>query len=136
MPTIACTGQSEARGRNRWFRLAEAELTTHTHGHTAEARLCLDLYSRRRGRSAPVILVLTAIDATALAQGIQEAVELLAPALPVSHPCCPQCQEPQHLAYATPWSEGTLVVQDATCHTCGAGWHDVSTSSGSVLHDA
>ena len=60
MPTIACTGQSEARGRNRWFRLAEAELTTHTHGHTAEARLCLDLYSRRRGRSAPVILRLTA----------------------------------------------------------------------------
>ena len=136
MPIIPCTGQSEARGRHRWVRRAEAEITLVTHGPAEAARLCLDLCSRRRGRSAPVILVLTAVDATALAQGIQEAVELLAPALPVSHPCCPQCQEPQHLAYATPWSEGTLVVQDATCHTCGAGWHDVSTSSGSVLHDA
>ena len=56
MVTIPCTGQSEARGRNRWFRLAEAELTLFHHGHADEARLCLDLYSRRRGRSAPVIL--------------------------------------------------------------------------------
>ena len=33
MVTISCTGQSEARGRNRWFRLAEAELTLFHHGH-------------------------------------------------------------------------------------------------------
>jgi hypothetical protein len=136
MPTMACMGQSEARGRHRWFRLAEAELTLCTHDSAEEARLCLDLFSRRRGRSTPVILVLTAADATALAQALQEAVEPLAPAPPVSHPCCPQCQETQHLAYATPWIEGTLVVQNATCHTCRAGWHAVSTSSGSVLHDA
>ena len=89
MVAIPCTGQSKARGRNRWFHLAPAELTLCTHGPAAEARLCLDLYSRRRGQSAPVILVLTAADATA-------------PALPVSQPCCPQCQAPQHLAYATP----------------------------------
>ena len=136
MQTIPCTGQSEARGRHRWFRLAAAELTTHNHGHTDEVRLCLDLYSRRRGRSAPVILRLTAADATALAQALQEEVAPLAPALAVSHPCCPQCQEPQHLADATPWIEGSLVVQDATCHTCGARWHDVYTYSGSVRHDA
>ena len=136
MPIIPCMGQSEARGCNRWFHLAAAELTLFTHGHAEEVRFCLDLYSRRRGRSAPVILVLTAADATALAQGIQEAVKSLAPTMPVSHPCCPQCQETQHLAYATPWIEGTLVVQDATCPTCGACWHDVYTYSGSVWHDA
>jgi hypothetical protein len=136
MQTIACTGQSEARGRHRWFRLATAELTTHNHGHADEVRLCLDLYSRRRGRSAPVILRLTAADATALAQALQAEVAPLTPALAVSHPCCPQCQGPQHLAYTAPWVEGTLVVQDATCHICGACWHDVYTYSGSVLHDA
>jgi len=136
MPTIACAGQSEARGRTRWFRLAEAELTTANHGRAEEARCRLDLSSRRRGRRAPVILRLTAADATALARALQAAVELLAPALSVPHPCCPQCQEPQHLAYATPWIEGTRVVQDVTCRSCGASWHDVSTSRGSVLHDA
>jgi len=102
MVAIPCTGQSKARGRNRWFHLAPAELTLCTHGPAAEARLCLDLYSRRRGQSAPVTLVLTAADATALAQALQAAVAPLPPALPVSQPCCPQCQAPQHLAYATP----------------------------------
>ena len=67
---------------------------------------------------------------------VMKVLPRLALTLAGSHPCCPQCQEPQHLAYATPWIEGTLVVQDATRHTCGAGWHDVSTSSGSVRHDA
>ncbi len=57
MPIIPCTGQSQAHGRNRWFRLAEAELTTHNHGPAAEARLCLDLYSRRRGQHAPSLPV-------------------------------------------------------------------------------
>ena len=77
MVTIPCTGQSEARGRNRWFRLAEAELTLFHHGHAEEARLCVDLFSHRRGRSAPVILLLTAADATALAQALQGAVQQL-----------------------------------------------------------
>ena len=61
-----------------------------------------------------MILMLTAADATALAQGIQAAVEPLAPALPASHPCCPQCQEPQHLTYATPLDRR---------HARGAGRH-------------
>ena len=77
MVTISCTGQSEARGRNRWCRLAEAEITLFHHGHADEARLCLDLFSCRRGRSAPVILLLTAADATALAQALQGAVQQL-----------------------------------------------------------
>ena len=74
MQTIPCTGQPEARGRNRWFRLAAAELTTHNHGRAEEVRRCLDLSSRRRGRSAPVILRLTAVDAAALAQALQAEV--------------------------------------------------------------
>jgi hypothetical protein len=78
MITMPCTGQSEARGRNRWFRLAEAERTLFHHGHAAEARLCLDLCSHRRGRSAPVILMLTAADATVLAQALQGALQQLA----------------------------------------------------------
>ena len=82
-----------------------------------------------------MILRLTAVDAIALAQALLAEVTPLAPALAGSHPCCPQCHEPQHLAYATPWIEGTLVVQDASCHTCGARWHDVYTYGGSVLHD-
>jgi hypothetical protein len=53
MQIIPCTGQSEARGRNRWFRLALAELTTHNHGRAEEVRLCHDLYTRRRGRLFP-----------------------------------------------------------------------------------
>ena len=77
MVTMPCTGQSEARGRNQWFRLAEAELTLFHHGHADEARLCLDLSAHQRGRSAPVILVLTAADATALAQALQGAVQQL-----------------------------------------------------------
>ena len=81
MVTILCTGQSEARGRNRWFRLAEAERTLFHHGHADEARRCLDLYSHRRGRSAPVILLLTAADATALTQALQGAVQQLAAVL-------------------------------------------------------
>jgi hypothetical protein len=67
MCTIACTGQSEARGRNRWFRIAEAVLTIHTDEAAAETRLCLHVYSRHRGQIAPVVLVLTAADATGLA---------------------------------------------------------------------
>ena len=64
---------------NWWFRLAEAELTLFHHGHAEEARLRLELHLRhRRGRSAPVILRLTAADATALAQAIQAAVQQLA----------------------------------------------------------
>lgn len=78
MVTMPCTGQSEARGRNRWFRLAEAEITLFHHGHAEEARLCVDLFSHRRGRSAPVILLLTAADATALAQALQDAGRQLA----------------------------------------------------------
>jgi hypothetical protein len=97
MPIIACTGQSEARGRNRWCRLAEAELTLFTHGRAEEARLCLDLFSHRRGRSAPVILVLTVADATALAQALQEAVRQLAAVLRFASPCCP----PRHAP--SPW---------------------------------
>ena len=81
MITIPCTGQSEARGRNRWFRLAEVEITLFHHGHADEARLCLDLFSCRRGRSAPVILLLTVADATALAQALQGAVQQLATVL-------------------------------------------------------
>ena len=81
MVTMPCTGQSEARGRNRWFRLAEAERTLFHHGHADEARRCLDLCSRRRGRSAPVILVLTAADATALTQALQAAAQQLAAVL-------------------------------------------------------
>ena|SRR5438105_1722474 len=105
MPTIACTGQSEARGRTRWFRLATAELSTHTPGHTAEAR---------RGRRAPGLLRLTIADATALTQALQEEVALLTPVLSASHPCCPQCQEPLHLADATPLGRR---------HARGAGRH-------------
>ena len=78
MRTIACTGQSEARGRNRWFRIAEAVLTTHTSGAAEDTRLCLHVYSRRRGQIAPVVLVLTAADAAALAQAVQDAVQLSA----------------------------------------------------------
>ena len=81
MVTMSCTSQSEARGRNRWFHLAEAELTLFHHGHADEARLCLDLFSCRRGRSAPVILMLTAADATALAQALQGAAQQLAAVL-------------------------------------------------------
>ena len=36
MVTMPCTGQSEARGRNRWFHLAEAERTLFHHGHADE----------------------------------------------------------------------------------------------------
>ena len=114
MPTIACTGQSEARGRTRWFRLATAELSTHTPGHTAAARRGLALYARRRGRRAPVLLRLTIADATALTQALQEEVALLTPVLSASHPCCPQCQEPLHLADATPLGRR---------HARGAGRH-------------
>ena len=81
MVTMPCTGQSEARGRNRWCRLAEVERTLFHHGHADEARLCLDLFSHRRGRSAPVILLLTAADATALAQALQGAAQQLAAVL-------------------------------------------------------
>ena len=103
MVTIPCTGQSEARGRNRWFRLAEAELTLFPHGHAAKARLCLDLFSCRRGRSAPVILLLTAADATALAQALQGAV--------------------QQLTAVLRWSDGTRGMTVDTDHP--AVLHDV-----------
>jgi hypothetical protein len=53
MPTMSCTGQSEARGHTRWCRLAAAELATHTHGRADETRRCLDLYACRRGQRAP-----------------------------------------------------------------------------------
>ncbi|MBM3225573.1 MAG: hypothetical protein FJZ47_17490 [Candidatus Tectomicrobia bacterium] len=133
MPTITCMGRSEAHGRNRWFRLAEMVLTLYHQSHTDEARLGLDCYSRRRGRSAPVILSLTLTDALALTQALQEAMQPLGVAPPPAIPGCPQCQEAQHLAYTTPTIEGTLVVQEALCHTCGACWHDVYAYSNSVL---
>jgi hypothetical protein len=122
MPIIACTGQSEARGRNRWFRLAEAELTLFTHGHAEEARLCLDLFSHRRGRSAPGILVLTVADATALAHALQEAVRQLAAVRRCASPCCPPWHAPQPLAAAPPGSDGTRVME-------------VDTATRAVLHD-
>ncbi len=107
MPIIPCMGQSEARGCNRWFHLAAAELTLFTHGHAEEVRFCLDLYSRRRGRSAPVILVLTAAEATALAQGIQEAVKPLAPALlcRCRIPAVPSARRRSTWPTPPPWSK-------------------------------
>ncbi|MGE3540237.1 MAG: DUF6295 family protein [Candidatus Tectimicrobiota bacterium] len=132
MLSIPCTGQSEARGRNRWFRLAMVELTPSNHRGAEDTRLCLDFYSRRRGRSAPVILRLTPADAVALAQAIQEAVPPPR-TLPAAGSGCPQCQEPLHLAYATPAIEEAMVVQEAICHTCGACWHDVYAYCASVL---
>ena len=74
MPIMPCTGQSEARGRTRWCRLATAALTTHTHSRAEEAQRYLDLSARRRGRRAAVSLRLTAADATALTQALQEEV--------------------------------------------------------------
>ena len=130
MVTIPCTGQSEARGRNRWFRLAEAELTLFHHGHADEARLCLDLFSRRRGRSAPVILLLTAADATALAQALQGAVQQLAAVLRGSD--------------GTRGDGGRHRPSRASCTTCkhdtrpapsGPGIHDGGTASTSTPVD-
>jgi hypothetical protein len=135
MHTIACTGQSEARGRNRWFRIAEAVLTTHTYGAAEDTRLCLHVYSRRRGQIAPVVLVLTVADAAALAQVVLDAVQQVRPVSPDAPPCCPRCQATAPLAYGACSVEGPLVVQDAVCHTCGTGWHDVYTYSGSVVQD-
>jgi hypothetical protein len=103
MVTIPGTGQSEARGRHQWCRLAEAALTLLHHGHADEARLCLDLSAHRRGRSAPVILVLTAADATALAQALQGAV--------------------QQLTAVLRWSDGTRGMAVDTDHP--AVLHDV-----------
>jgi hypothetical protein len=135
MCTIACTGQSEGRGRNRWFRIAEAVLTTHAHEATEDTRLCLHVYSRRRGQIAPVVLVLTISDAAALAQAVLDAVQQVHPILPAAPPCCPRCQATAPLAYGACSVEGLCVVQDAACLTCGTGWHDVYLYRGSVVQD-
>jgi hypothetical protein len=91
---------------------AEAVLTIHTDESAEDTRLCLHAYSRRRGQIAPVVQVLTAADAAALAQAVLDAALL---------------------AYGACSVEDPLVVQDAVCHTCGAGWHDVYPYNGSVV---
>jgi hypothetical protein len=136
MQSIPCTGQSEARGRNRWFWIAEAVLTTHTYEAVEEARLWLNGSSRRRGHMALVILVLTAADAATLAQALQDVVQQVCPVPLADRPCCPRCQVSAPLAYGAFSVEGTLVVQDAACLTCGTGWHDVYAYRGVVVHDS
>lgn len=136
MHTIACTGQSEARGRNRWFRITEAVLTIHAHEAAEDTRLCLHVYSRRRGQIAPVVLMLTAADAAALAQAVLDAVRQVRPVPLAVPPYCPRCQVTEPLNYGACSVEGPLVVQDAACLTCGTGWHDVYLYSGSVVRDA
>jgi hypothetical protein len=108
-------------------------LITHIHGAAEDIRLCLHVYSRCRGQMAPVVLVLTAVDAAALVQAVQEAVQQLRPVLSAAPPCCPRCQATEALAYGACSVEGPLVVQDAACLTCGTGWHDIYTYSGSVV---
>lgn len=136
MPIIPCTGQSEARGRNRWFRIAEAVLTAHAHEAAEEARFWLHVYSRRRGHMAPVVLALTPADATALAQALQDALQQWCPVTQADHLSCPHCHTAESLAYGALSVEDTLVIQDAVCLTCGTSWHDIYTYHGLVVHDA
>lgn len=57
-------GTSDARGRNNWFRLWSAEVYT----TIPEGMVTIDLFSIRKGRTAPIILRLTPADATTLAR--------------------------------------------------------------------
>jgi hypothetical protein len=90
----------------------------------------------RRGQIAPVVLVLTAADAAALAQAVQDAVQQWCPIPPADHPCCPGCLATAALAYGALTVESTLVVQDAACLTCVTSWRDSYIDSGSVVQDA
>ena len=112
MQTIAYTGQSEARGRNRWFRIAKAVLTTHAHETAEDTRLCLHVYSQRRGQIAPVVLVLTVADAAALAQAVLDAVQQVRPVPLAAPPYCPRWQATATLAYGARSGEGRCVMQD------------------------
>ena len=81
MVTISCTGQSEARGRTGGSaspRRNSPSSTMATPRRRGSVSTCI---SHRRGRSAPVILLLTAADATALAQAIQATMQQLAAVL-------------------------------------------------------
>ena len=135
MQTLACTGQSEPRGRNRWFRIAEAVLTIHTSGAAEDTQLCLHVYSQRRGQIAPVVLVLTVADAAPLAQAVQDAVQHLRPVPPADRSCCPRCQTTEALASGACNVEGPLVMQDTPSLTCGTGWHDIYTYQGAVVQE-
>jgi hypothetical protein len=69
---------SEARGRNGWFRVASASL------YTASGRVNVDVVSKRAVCPGPVFLELSPEDATALAHAIlSQAHAVLHPPAPV-----------------------------------------------------
>jgi hypothetical protein len=133
---MACTDQSEARGRHHWFRIAETVLIPPTYGAAADTQLFLHLSFRRRWQIALVVLVLTAADAAALAPAVQDAVQQLCPVPPADRPFCPRCLATEALASGVLTVESMLVVQDAACLTCRADWYNMSMYSGSGVQDA
>lgn len=118
---MAGTDQSAARGRHHGFRIAATVLITPTYGAAADTQRFRHRSCRRRWQITRVVLVLTAADAAALAQAVQDAVQQLCPVPPADRPCDPRCLATEALASGVFTVESRLVVQDAACLTWRAG---------------
>lgn len=68
---VQFNGQGSARGRNRWFVPARAEI--YTPGQNSDQQISVDIVSKRVSRTAPIILWLGADDAYEFGRALMDA---------------------------------------------------------------